>query len=131
MSETASGKSLAYILPSILLKGLSIVVSPLVSLMLDQLEHLPSDLPAACISSLLTYQQKEKIIEMVKNNKIQLLFVTPETFLTDFMFHIKSFPKINFVCIDEAHSLSELYQSFRASYLGLEEIILKYFKYRT
>lgn len=77
VSETASGKSLTYLLPSIILKGLSIVVSPLVSLMLDQLEHLPSDLPAACISSLLNRENKDKILEMVKSGKIQLLFLTP------------------------------------------------------
>lgn len=55
ISETASGKSLTYLLSSIIMKGLTIVVSPLVSLMLDQIDHLPSDLPAACISSLLNY----------------------------------------------------------------------------
>lgn len=53
ISETASGKSLTYILSSMLQGGLSIVISPLVSLMLDQLAHLPKNLPAACISSLI------------------------------------------------------------------------------
>lgn len=43
---------------------------------------------------------------MVKKGKIQLLFVTPESLLTDFMYHVSEFPPINFVCIDEAHSLS-------------------------
>ena len=66
ISETASGKSLTYVIASVILKGLSIVVSPLVSLMLDQIEHLPSDLPAACISSLLNYDQKDRILKMVK-----------------------------------------------------------------
>ena len=72
------------------------------------------------MSSLLNYDQKKRMMNMVKEGKIQLLFVTPETFLTDFMFHIKEFPTINFICIDEAHSLSELSHSFRASYLCLE-----------
>lgn len=54
VSETASGKSLTYIMSSLLMEGLSMVVSPLVSLILDQLTHLPSHLPAACISSLIT-----------------------------------------------------------------------------
>lgn len=68
---------------------------------------------------------------MVKKGKIQLLFVTPESLLTDFMYHVSEFPPINFVCIDEAHSLSELSHSFRASYLSLVEIVLKYFKYKS
>ena len=120
VSETASGKSLTYLLSSVILKGLTIVVSPLVSLMLDQLQHLPHDLPAACISSLLNREQRDRVLKMVKSGKIQLLFVTPESFLTDFMYHVREFPPINFVCIDEAHSMSELSHSFRASYLSLE-----------
>ena len=87
--------------------------------MLDQIDHLPSDLPAACISSLLEYNQKMKIVNMVKAGKIQILFITPESFLTDFMYHVRDFPPINFVCIDEAHSMSELSHSFRASYMSL------------
>lgn len=66
---------------------------------------------------------------MVKDGKIQLLFITPESLLSDFLFHASSFPPINFLCIDEAHSLSELEHSFRNSYLSLVEIVLKYFKY--
>lgn len=57
---------MTYLLASVILKGLSIIVSPLVSLMLDQIDHLPSDLPAACISSLLNHDQKDRIINMVK-----------------------------------------------------------------
>jgi superfamily II DNA helicase RecQ len=45
--------------------------------MLDQLEHLPKDMPAACISSLITREQRERIINLVKNNTIKLLFLTP------------------------------------------------------
>lgn len=47
------------------------------------------------------------------------------------MYHVQYFPPINFVCIDEAHSMSELSHSFRASYLSLEDIINKYFKYKS
>jgi ATP-dependent DNA helicase Q4 len=74
--------------------------------MLDQISHLPTDLPAACISSLLNYEQKNRVINMVKEGRIQLLYITPESFLTDFMYHVREFPAINFICIDEAHSIS-------------------------
>lgn len=70
-------------------QGMSIVISPLIALMLDQLEHLPIDLPAACISSLLNYEQRSKIVTLVKQGKIQLLFMTPETLQSDILFHIK------------------------------------------
>ena len=86
--------------------GMSIVISPLIALMLDQLQHLPIEVPAACISSLINYEQRDKILHLVKENQVKLLFMTPETLMTDILFHLKQFPKINFVCIDEAHCLS-------------------------
>lgn len=62
---------------SMILGGLSLVVSPLVSLILDQLAHLPPYLPAACISSLINREQRDRIISLVKNGEIKLLFITP------------------------------------------------------
>ena len=85
---------------SMLLGGLSIVVSPLVSLILDQIAHLPDTLPAACISSLITRPQRDKILKMVKNGTVQLLFITPESLQSDFLYHLQDFPKVNFVCVD-------------------------------
>jgi len=110
---------LTYIMSSMLMGGLSIVVSPLVSLILDQLAHLPSTLPAACISSLITRDQRDKIIKMVKSGAVSLLFITPESLQTDFIYHLQDFPLVNFVCVDEAHSLSELSHNFRTAFLGL------------
>jgi superfamily II DNA helicase RecQ len=104
VSETASGKSLTYIIGSIIMakqfEGMSIVISPLIALMLDQLDHLPYDLPAACISSLINYEQRQHILNLIKEKKVKLLFITPEMLLTDILFHLKQFPPINFVCID-------------------------------
>ena len=123
VSETASGKSLTYIISSLIMthemNGMSIVISPLIALMLDQLEHLPDEIPAACISSLLEYEQKIKIVNMVKKGEVKLLFMTPETLMSDILYHVRQFPQVNFVCIDEAHCLSELSHNFRNSYLAL------------
>lgn len=77
ISETASGKSLTYIMSSMILKGFSMVISPLVSLMLDQLEHLPLELTGACISSLISKENQRGIAEQVKKGNINLLFLTP------------------------------------------------------
>jgi len=135
ISETASGKSLTYIIASLILgthsEGMSIVISPLIALMLDQLEHLPLELPAACISSLINYEQRDKILNLIKNGEVKLLFMTPEMLMTDILFHVKQFPSINFVCIDEAHCLSELSHNFRNSYIALSEIIKNHIEYKT
>ena len=81
VSETASGKSLTYIISSIIMakqcEGMTIVISPLIALMLDQLDHLPMELPAACISSLINYEQRNHILTMIKEKKVKLLFITP------------------------------------------------------
>lgn len=79
---------------------MSIVISPLIALMLDQLDHLPLELPAACISSLINYEQRNHILTMIKEKKVKLLFITPEMLMTDILFHLKQFPPINFVCVD-------------------------------
>ena len=131
VSETASGKSLTYILSSMLLGGLSIVISPLVSLMLDQLNHLPKRFPAACISSLINREQRNRIIKMIHEGKVNLLFITPESLQTDFIYHLQDFPAVNFVCIDEAHSLSELSHNFRTSFLALGDIVQNIIKYKS
>lgn len=67
---------------------------------------------------------------MVKDGSVKLLFITPESLQTDFIYHLQDFPLINFVCVDEAHSLSELSHNFRTSFLGLGEILQKHIKYR-
>lgn len=110
---------------------MSIVISPLIALMLDQLQHLPDELPAACISSLINYDQRDKILSLIKNGEVKLLFMTPEMLMTDILFHLRQFPPINFVCIDEAHCLSELSHNFRTSYIALSEIIKNHITYNT
>jgi ATP-dependent DNA helicase Q4 len=131
ISETASGKSLTYIMSAMVLKGFSMVISPLVSLMLDQLEHLPLELTGACISSLISKENQRSIAEQVKKGNINILFLTPEALQTDFLYHLQDFPEANFVCVDEAHSLSELSHNFRTSFLMLSDVILHMVRYRS
>jgi superfamily II DNA helicase RecQ len=67
----------------------------------------------------------------VKRGAINILFLTPESLQTDFVYHLEDFPEANFVCVDEAHSLSELSHNFRTSFLTLGDIILNLIKYKT
>jgi len=67
---------------------------------------------------------------MVQDGKINLLFLTPECLQTDFIYHLQDFPAVNFTCIDEAHSLSELSHNFRTSFLALGDIVQNLIKYK-
>lgn len=67
---------------------------------------------------------------MVKENKIKLLFLTPEALQSDFVFRLRDIPPVNFVCVDEAHCVSELSHNFRTTYLIINDLINRHFKFR-
>lgn len=100
ISETGSGKSLTYILGSLLSTGIAIVICPLISLMLDQIMKLPKELPGVCIHSHLTFDQKQRMINMIIAGKVKIVYMTPEALETELAYKMRSFPPISFVCID-------------------------------
>ena len=118
---TGEGKSLIYQISSRLLGGLVIVVSPLISLITDQIIRLPSCLSAAALVSGLDYSQYQQIITCAKQGKLDILFITPERFISEFIYQI---PNISLICIDEAHCISKYSTSNRFSYM----ILPKYLK---
>lgn len=130
--STGSGKSLCYQLPAFLYKKyrkcITLVISPLVSLMEDQVEGVPKFLNAQCLHTNQTNKQREKIMAMVREEKIDVLLVSPEAVVagekaTGFGALLRKLPPIAFACIDEAHCVSQWSHNFRPSYLSICRVL--------
>ena len=120
---TGSGKSAIYQLPSFLVSGVALVVTPLVSLMADQLENLPSDLIGATINSSQSYEMRKTIETELVAGRISVLFVSPELLETRRFRVLLEKVEVGFVTIDEAHCVSEWSHNFRPSYLRLHQTL--------
>lgn len=121
---TGAGKSMCYQIPALLLQGVTIVVSPLISLMKDQVESLvQSGVPAAYINSSLSAHEYFSTLHSLSKGGIKLLYVAPERLLgEDFLALCKELV-IPLVAVDEAHCVSHWGQDFRPSYLKISEFV--------
>jgi len=122
LMPTGSGKSLCYQIPALYFDNSTIVISPLIALMQDQVDALrKKNVPAAFINSTLSKQEREKRLADFVSGKIKLLYVTPERFRKkDFVDKIKKV-KIDLLAVDEAHCISEWGHDFRPDYSRIGE----------
>ncbi len=120
---TGGGKSLCYQIPALIFPGLTVVVSPLIALMKDQVEQLRElGIPALFLNSSLSFDEYRQNVEQVRAGKVKLLYVAPETLLTERMFDLLSSIKVDCLTIDEAHCISEWGHDFRPEYRQLVSV---------
>ncbi len=121
---TGAGKSLCFQVPAMMLEGITLVVSPLISLMKDQVNSLTlSGIPAAYINSSLSEKQISQVLYNAEKEKYKLLYIAPERLLSPGFLAFCANANITMLTVDEAHCISQWGQDFRPSYSKIPEFI--------